>query len=244
MANNIVDTELQELEKEMQQLELETARRQAVLACSNLMNKYQFYHLRGMRTEETHLFALKTPGTCVEMLWGIYDGPEGVLRWKSMEGYGKPRKETKGLFPLYLMTTPIIEVAKDGKTAKGLWLMYGARTFKPVQEDESKINWVAGQFAMDFIQEDGEWKIWKYNTTGLIYSPFKVGWHKENKIPDEMLKELPDQYKPDRPASYPWMWNPKEKFQNIPPVPLPYETWDDSLACVPVPGRSWDIKKD
>jgi len=179
---NIEETELQELDKEMQRLELETGRRQAVLACSNLMNKYQYYHMRGMRTEETHLFALKSPGACVEMLWGIYDEPEGVLRWKRMEGYGKPRKETKGLFPFHCMTTPIIEVAKDGKTAKGLWLMYGAETFKPSGEKEAKASWAAGQFAMDFIQEDGEWKIWKYNTTGLIYSPFEKGWHKENNI--------------------------------------------------------------
>jgi len=240
MAN--ADNELQELEKEMQRLELETARRQAVLACSNLMNKYQYYHMRGMRTEETLLFALKTPGACVEMLWGIYDEPEGVLRWKKMEGFGKPRKETKGLFPFHCMTTPIIEVAADGKTAKGLWLMYGAETFKPPQEKEAKANWAAGQFAMDFIKEDGEWKIWKYNTTGLIYSPFEKGWHKENSIPKMMLQELPEECKPDRPASYPWMWNPDEKFQNIPPVPLPYEKWDDSLACIPVPGKKWEIK--
>jgi hypothetical protein len=239
---DIVDDEIQELEKEIERLELENARVHARTTCENLMNKYQYYHMRCMRTEETHLFALNSPGATVEMLWGIYDGPESVLRWKKSEGYGKPPQ--KGVFPMHLMTTPIIEVAKDGETARGLWLMYGAETFK---NEEGKVlaYWAAGQFAMDFIKENGEWKIWKYNTTGLIYSPFDKGWHKENRevLESMVSRERLEEEKPDRPASFAWMWGPDEYFQNIPPVPLPYDTWDNSLACIPVPGARWEIKK-
>jgi hypothetical protein len=142
------------------------------------------------------------------------------------------------------MTTPIIEVAEDGKTAKGLWIMIGSEG----------PNWAAGQFAFDFIKEDGVWKIWKYNTTGLICSPFDKGWHVENNFPgppddDDGGMEMTEGATPpmsppvDRPPSYRWMWGPDEIFQNIPPVPLPYKTWDDSLACVPVPGRQWELEK-
>ena len=87
---DILNDEIQQVEAEIRRLELESARVHARTACENLMNKYQYYHMRCMRTEETELFALKTPGACVEMLWGIYDEPEGVLRWKKSEGYGKP----------------------------------------------------------------------------------------------------------------------------------------------------------
>jgi hypothetical protein len=237
-----ISQDVQLLKEKVAKSKLEMERAQAYNACENLMNKYQFYHMRGMRTEETMLFALNSPGACVEMLWGIYDEPEGVLRWKKSEGYGQPRQ--KGAFPMHCMTTPVIEVAKDGQTARGLWLMIGAESGRMPGDTETKANWAAGQFAMDFIKENGEWKIWKYNTTGLIYSPFEKGWHVENA---EVLKKMqsmerPEEYKPDRPASYPWMWDPNEHFQNIPPVPLPYETWDDSLACIPVPGAQWEIK--
>ena len=166
-----VDDDIQQLKKEVAKLKLEVERAHAVTACANLMNKYQYYHMRGMRTEETHLFALKSPGACVEMLWGIYDEPVGVLRWKRMEGYGQPRR--KGAFPMHGMTTPIIEVAADGETARGLWLMIGAESGR-MGDEPTRASWAAGQFAMDFIKEDGEWKIWKYNTTGLIYSPFEI----------------------------------------------------------------------
>jgi len=228
----ISDSTVQELKKEMARLKLEAERTLAVTACANLMNKYQFYHMRNMRTEETHLFALKTPRGAVEMLWGVYDEPEGILRWKRMEGYGKPR--AAGPFPMHGMTTPIIEVAKDGQTARGLWLMFGAET-APFGGKEYKVYWAAGQFAMDFIKEDSEWKIWRYNTTGLIFSPFEKGWHKENKAP--IGTNVPDQFKPDRPPTYPYMWDADTYIENIPPVPLPYETWDDSMACVPLPNK-------
>jgi hypothetical protein len=241
MTTNIVDDEITELTKRLEKVNHRIARAQAVSACENLMDKYQIYHMRGMRTEETELFALKTPGACVEMLWGIYDEPEGVLKWKRSEGYEKPPQ--KGMFPLHCMTTPIIEVAADGETAKGLWLMMGAESGKMPGEDEVRANWAAGQFAMDFIKEDGEWKIWKYNTTGLVYSPFDKGWHRENGIPKFMLEaDRPEWEKPDRPASYPWMAQVGDYFEDIPPIPLPYETWDDSLACIPVPGQKWNLK--
>jgi hypothetical protein len=232
------DEILQGFKKRVAKLEHEVERVKAVKACINAANKYQTYHCISMRVEETHLFALKTPGACVEMRGGIYDEPEGVLKWKKAEGYGskpEPLRFTPGAG--HPMTIPIVEVAKDGKTAKGLWIMYSYYGE----------NWAAGQFAMDFIKEDGEWKIWKYNTSGLIYSPYEKGWHKENQASvGQAIKfenERPVEMRPSRPPAYPWSWSPDEYFQNIPPIPLSYETWDDSLACIPVPGRSWTIEK-
>jgi hypothetical protein len=59
----------------------------------------------------------------------------------------------------------------------------------------------------------------------------------------EMDQERPEAERADRPSSYPWMWGPEEYFQNIPPVPEAYETWDDDLACIPGPGKSWEVKQ-
>jgi hypothetical protein len=231
------EEKLQELEKKVAKLEHEVERAEAIKACINVGNKYQTYHGK-QTTDEAHLFALKTRGGAVEMLWGIYDEPEGILRWKRNEGYGKkpePLPFTPGAG--HPMTTPIIEVARDGKTAKGLWLMFS------YYGD----NWAAGQFAMDFIKENGEWKIWKYHTGGLIYSPFEKGWHVENReVLNSMIesdKKRPEGTRADRPPSYPWMWGPDEYFQNIPPIPLPYESYDDSVACIPPPGKNWELKK-
>lgn len=244
----IVDDDIQRLKKKMAALQLRLERAQAVNACVNLMDKYQYYHMRGMRIEETHLFALKTPGACVEMFEGIYDEPEGVLRWKKAEGYGKPRQKGIFPFPLHCMTTPIIEVAEDGKTAKGLWLMVGVEAGDGL-DGKMSARWAAGRFAMDFIKEDGEWKIWKYHATSLILTP-----HVEVEPPLDMTRAQLEEnverdfaskgeFGPDRYPSFPFVANEAEWQANIPPIPLPYESWNDSLACVPPPGKKWNVKK-
>jgi len=247
MPEMTIEDNIGKLEKETAILKLRIERAQAVNACANLMDKYQYYHMRGMRTEETRLFALKTPGARVEMLWGIYDEPEGILRWMREEGYGKQRQI--GMLNLHCMTTPIIEVAKDGETAKGMWLMIGTETFKPPEVKEMQANWACGHFAMDFIKEDGEWKIWKYSTAGGIFAPFEEGWARANRTRAELEAEIDlalsgkGDRRPDRAPTYPWMWNKGEWHENVPPVPLPYENWDDSLACIPAPGEKRNFRK-
>jgi hypothetical protein len=244
-----VENDIKELKQEIAGLKLEVERALAVTACQNLMNRYQYYQLRGMRDEQQSLFASKTCGGAVEMIWGVYDGVESIARWKKFEGAGKKRTvENFGGLWMHGMCTPIIEVAADGKTARGLWLMIGAES----AAEKGKAlwaDWTFGQFAMDFIKEGGEWKIWRYNTTGLVYTPFEKGWHVENmKLTVDSLSgkdiagekpwptatpNVPDEFKPDRPATHAYMWRPDTLIENIPPVPLPYKTWDDSLACVP-----------
>ena len=126
--------DIQELEDEIAKLRLEVERAEAIRACINLGNKYQTYHGRMMRTEEMYLFALGTPGGAVEMLWGIYDEPEGIIKWKIGEGFAGRKRLMNVVACDHAMSTPIIEVAKDGQTAKGLWIMFnhGNIDCKPV----------------------------------------------------------------------------------------------------------------
>lgn len=231
MANSDV---IKQLKERVAALKHEVERLEAAKACVNAGNRYQVHHTK-QAVEETHLFALKTPGGAVEMLWGIYDNPEGILRWKRSEGYGElPRPVRGDPGNQHAMCTPIVEVAKDGKTAQALWLMFA-------YYGEA---WAAGQFAMDFIKEGDEWKVWRYNTGGLIFSAFAKGWHKENlKVLNDYIERDRGEFKVDRPPSFPFMWTKDTIFQNIPAIPEPYETWNDAQACIPVVGRKWKIEK-
>ncbi|MBR1780627.1 MAG: nuclear transport factor 2 family protein, partial [Oscillospiraceae bacterium] len=73
---------------------------------------------------------------------------------------GKSDAEIDGVGPFKVepLYNPLIEVAGDGKTAKGLWSCQGAHnevgTAGPVA------NWTWGYFAADFIREDDGWRIW------------------------------------------------------------------------------------
>ncbi len=57
--------------------------------------------------------------------------------------------------PLY---SPLIEVAGDGQTAKGLWSCLGAHN--EVGGAGPVANWTWGYFAADFVKEGDGWKIW------------------------------------------------------------------------------------
>ena len=72
------------------------------------------------------------------------------------------------------MTTPIIEVAFDGQTAKGMWYVFGETT--EVYSKGPKAAWNFGKCAVDFIKEDGEWKIWHMIMFTDIACPLGQNW--------------------------------------------------------------------
>jgi hypothetical protein len=76
-------------------------------------------------------------------------------------------KENEGVGDLVMhtLTTPYIEIAEDGQTAKGVWMSIGLCS-RTGQDGKASGMWLWEKFATDFIKEDGEWKIWHFQ----IYS--------------------------------------------------------------------------
>ena len=60
-----------------------------------------------------------------------------------------------GQLLLHVTTTSIIEVAKDGKTAKAFWYSPGM-----IAESGSSGNTIWEAYGADFVQENGVWKLW------------------------------------------------------------------------------------
>ncbi|RCX16051.1 SnoaL-like protein [Anaerobacterium chartisolvens] len=107
--------------------------------------------------------------------FGVFDGPKGIekffVEWHhSMEGDGK------GMFALHLLTTDIVEVAADGKTARGLWLSPGAEGRKDAGTKEPEAFWVWGMYAIDFIKVNGEWKFWHFRIPHLLLCDYHHSW--------------------------------------------------------------------
>jgi hypothetical protein len=66
-------------------------------------------------------------------------------------------------YVMHTQETPVIEVAGDGKTAKGLWYSIGIGVRPNVKSDSTytkSTEWMWEKYAVDFIREDGKWKIW------------------------------------------------------------------------------------
>lgn len=67
---------------------------------------------------------------------------------------------------VHTLTTPLIEIAGDGQTAQAMWYTPGyiCGHGGPMDPDDAPLDgqWMYERYAIDFIKEDGEWKIWHF----------------------------------------------------------------------------------
>lgn len=208
-------------------LEERIQRLEDVHAIQNLMGRYEYYHTAGLHEETADLFAKKAPDVKAEFVgWGVYEGLESIRKMfvnvhKALEG------DRRGVLNVLPLTTPVIEVAGDGKTAKGVWIMTGVETMKISGKLEA--NWAWAKYGIDFIKEDGEWKFWHFHVYAVFHTPFGTSWVD---APGPVPFNPPEELAPDRPCTYHWVYSPTAITENVPEPPLPYETWDDSMSYV------------
>lgn len=81
---------------------------------------------------------------------------------------------TKGLMIEHTLTTGIIEIADDRQTAKGVWISPGHETFP--MGDTMRPHWSWGRYAVDFVREDGGWRIWHLHVLTTFRTPYDKSW--------------------------------------------------------------------
>ena len=214
----------------------------------NLMSRHEYYHSAGMHKEEIEeLFAQKTPGVSFEAGdTGAFEGLEAVkksyvegielvakrnleeMRKRYPDAKLKEKDKLAGTMVVHTLTTPVIEVAGDGKTAKGVWMSPGHMTGFMVEP--LKAHWVWERYGVDFVKEDGKWKFWHFHVYTDFLTPYDKSWV-ENSIEPHPAPELPPDFpKPNKTSTTPYqkyspLFNPK--FEPRPPVP--YGTFDETF---------------
>lgn len=89
--------------------------------------------------------------------WGYYVGMDEIARWYVIERSEKYLD--KGLSVFHPINTPYIRLAGDGKTARGLFYSIGEESYGSAN-GEASAYWMNEKVAVDFVKEDGEWRIW------------------------------------------------------------------------------------
>ena len=208
---------LTDLEKAVQSWEMQQIR--------NLMGRYEYYHTAKMHKETVRLFALERDDIFIDNVsLGVYKGPQGIKRFfkdfhEVLDG------DRKGSLCIHTLTTEVIEVAKDGQTAKGLWFSPGLET----REENGKLEayWVWGKYAVDFIKVDGEWKFWHFYITDNIQCDYHHSWIESRESKENILSD-PRIPKPDGPSRYTLTtYSLNHIEQLIPPIPEPYDTFEE-----------------
>jgi hypothetical protein len=202
---------------------------EAVHQVHNLMGRYAFYHAANLHSRLLELHALETPGLRVELPFGIYEGRPGVERLY-LGVFGPLDREPAGRMHVHTMTTPVVEVAQDGETAKGVWMSPGHATDKyGGAHFQARWRWV--KYGCDFAREHGRWKIWHLRIYGIFATPFDQSWVEASReTRPEGPPPMPAEVAPDRPPHPFWQYSPGAVLPNEPAPPEPYLTFDDTTG--------------
>lgn len=168
-------------------------------------------------------------------------------------------KENEGVGDLVMhtLTTPYIEIAEDGQTAKGVWMSIGLCS-RTGQDGKAGAMWLWEKFATDFVKEDGEWKIWHFqiysdvlgNVDQAMLSMFaqqgqgapvtSTGQQPQVAEVPAGAQQGPQDGKPqggqmsgfDKNIKIYELYSPTRVPRFTPALPAPYKTWDNSISLI------------
>jgi hypothetical protein len=109
--------------------------------------------------------------------------------------------ECIGTTIMHTLTTHVIEVMRDGKTAKGVWVSPGHLT--TVSDRKLQAYWFWERYGVDFVKEDGKWKICHLRVYTDFLAPYEKNWVENALNPPPPRQEAPGFPKPNRPPTLP-----------------------------------------
>lgn len=135
----------------------------------HLQSRY-IHHLFKQRFDRIvdECFAKNLPDVSVEFSdSGVYRGLDSVRAlYRSFE----VTKAIPGFFILHMTVNPVIEIAKDGLSARSHWLSPGAAG------SDSSAAWIWGPFYVDYVKEDGRWRIAHSNLVPVFRNRYETSW--------------------------------------------------------------------
>jgi hypothetical protein len=200
-----------------------------------LMSRYVYMHEVGRDPEFTDLlFAKKTPGVSWEVAhMGYFTGRDGIK--KVLDAHGIMSKGPGKMF-IHTLTTPVIEIAGDGKTAKGVWISPGAETITDEKTKKPLGAWAWTKYGCDFVKEDGEWKLWHYHVYRILLIPcgrnYTEDFEKKAEPGEPSLLEAFG-IKPNGGPSYDNPYTTTFTAKMVPAPPEPYETFSETFSYGP-----------
>jgi hypothetical protein len=151
MDAKTMEARIKELEKKVQRLD-------DVDEITRLQRVYSYYVMHMMRDEIYDCFADRAD-TTLRWLEGTWKGKKGVARYF---GVGTDRPEpAPGFVHQVMPIAGVVDVAPDGKTAKGRWYSFGGVAVPNEKTGKTHPSIVGGLYEIDYIKEGGIWKFWK-----------------------------------------------------------------------------------
>nr|MDO8082078.1 nuclear transport factor 2 family protein [Candidatus Freyarchaeota archaeon] len=251
----LVEERLAFLEKENKRL----GRAEDIHEIQNVMSLHEYYHSSFKHKEELDaIWAQKAPDVAFEeaLFEARFVGLEAINRYyvdfmrnflfKSAgtmirEWYPQLKDEPEeelpfGLAYMHTLTTPVIEVAEDRETAKGVWVSPGFITMPGIKGLQAFWHW--DRYGVDFIKEDGKWKIWHFFVGREFTTPYEKSFV-DTGLDNEETYELALQLFKEWPGLSGMKSKPLNAFDSYSPfkvnklkprLPEPYRTFSETFS--------------
>lgn len=143
-------------------LALQLERLNAIQAVQNVMGSYQYFHSAFRNDLIVDLFA-EVDDLLIEMPAGVWHGRDAAYRCFGVTFHKELQpRDLRGELVEHTLTTPVIEIAGDGRTARAVWNSPGHETHKfRWLEGNPRIEfWYWCAYAVEFLKTDQGWKFW------------------------------------------------------------------------------------
>lgn len=238
----------------LQAVQLLLERQQSYIDLMNLMGRYQYLHTGGqMSVIGRELFAYDQPDSrCEYGPLGVFGPEKSLAFFDAMSelftaGQGQCHP---GLLEIHQITTPVLEVAGDNQTAKGLWMSTGAilMLHDDGAEEGHSFTWDTGKYAVDFLHTEQGWKIWHLHVCDMWRTSFDEDpvahagtldrgttqamideWNARAAAGEEVRPHgMP--VIPDGPTTFHYSYAADSIAPQEPKAPVPYRTFSETFA--------------
>jgi len=223
------------LEEDLKKVSWRAEKAYAATECLRLISRYCYLHAAGKdRQWYLESFSKKMPDIAVgHGQMGIMVGKEHLesrifAERRPEHEEGGPGGRVGWIF-LHPTASQYIEVAKDLKTAKGVFLSIGIESAGD-QRGVLKPAWGWGCYGVDFINEDGEWKIWHFHINRIFRGDYFQSWITYDPDVELSYYTVPPEQRYDKPPKDDCPYRPNQKFVLKPDPPQPYETFDPATS--------------
>jgi hypothetical protein len=127
-----------------------------IAACNNLMSLHSWYHSAMQNDVELDKIWSHRPDDIWAQTSGYWKGYDHI---KQNYGQKATPETTMGGYVWHTVTSGVVEIAADRQTAKGIWYTPGLGGKIP-NEGKPNAGWMWEKYGVDFVRENGEWKIW------------------------------------------------------------------------------------
>lgn len=209
------------------ELSLSLFRLRAARECENIAGRFAYFFSASQTVRIAAMFAGRED-TRIEMPWGVYNGKDAAERCflndmtdRDSDDSARIDADVRGRLVMNDTTSGIVEVAGDGDTAKGLWMFPGVEGYALEGGPQAFWNWSA--LRIDFVFEDGQWKIRNLTYRPYYNAPYTGDWG-DGKVyihaPSRCTADAPV------PAHYTYSADAVYPDDEL-GIPVPYDTWTE-----------------